>query len=86
MSKTPAIAKNSICLLFIIDGSNLEKKLKIDLYSPFFSLSVIMYFASSKPIFFIFASPLLIAKQLLLSLSTEKYISDLFMSDFKIVI
>ena len=43
-----------------------------------------MYFASSKPIFLIFAKPLLIAKQSLLSFSTEKYISDLFISDFKI--
>ena len=44
-----------------------------------------MYFARSKPIFLIFAKPLLIAKQSLLSFSTEKYISDLFISDFKIV-
>ena len=84
-SNTPAITKNSICLLFITDGSNLEKKSKIDLYCPFFSLSITMNFANSKPIFLILAKPLLIAKQSLFNFSTEKYISDLFMSDFKIV-
>ena len=60
LSNTPAMARNSTCLLLITLSSILVKKLIIESYKPFFKRSLTINLAKSKPIFLIVAKPLLI--------------------------